>query len=321
MTSQRSKFQTQDLSRRAFLGVLGASGATIAVAGIGLATLDRGSAPSTSGSASTSPPGTDAPASAGSSAGTEPSNTVAITTEGSERVIRANGIPVHPLDPDFTYRFGVAEQTYEWRVPLEPQVAGSLSEVVTGQKFGVSIEGVPYDPATAAFWNGDRSSGWLQDAQKFPLDVYGAHVQPGGVYHYHQYPEQWDIVAAMDGTDHGVHLGWAADGFPIYARYGYRQAENATSGVTELRSSWRLRSGARPANSPGGTYDGTWVQDYEYVVGAGDLDRCNGRTCVTPEHPDGTYAYFVTREWPFVPRWIRGTVNDSFRPRPPGGGR
>ncbi len=218
MTSQPRKFQEQDLSRRAFLGVLGASGATIAVAGIGLATLDRGTAPSTSGSPSTSPPGADAPASAGSSAGTGPSNTVAITIEGSERVIRANGIPVHPLDPDFTYRFGVAEQTYEWRVPLEPQVAGSLSEVVTGQKFGVSVEGVPYDPATAGFWNGDRSSGWLQDAQKFPLDVYGAHVQPGGVYHYHQYPEQWDIVAAMDGTDHGVHLGWAADGFPIYAR-------------------------------------------------------------------------------------------------------
>ncbi len=186
--------------------------------------------------------------------------------------------------------------------------------MLTGQKFGVSIEGVPYDPATAGFWNGDRSSGWLQDAQKAPLDVYGAHVQPGGVYHYHQYPEQWDIVAAMDGTEHGVHLGWAADGFPIYARYGYRQAENAESAVAELRSSWRLKSGARPASSPGGTYDGTWVQDYEYVEGAGDLDQCNGRTCVTPEYPEGTYAYFVTREWPFVPRWIRGTVNDSFRP-------
>ena len=60
--------------------------------------------------------------------------------------------------------------------------------------------------------------------------------------------------------------------------------------------------------------DGTFVADYEYVDGLGDLDECNGRECVTPEFPDGTYAYFLTDEWPWVPTYLRGTPDESFGP-------
>jgi plastocyanin len=38
---------------------------------------------------------------------------------------------------------------------------------------------------------------------------------------------------------------------------------------------------------------GSFVEDYQYL-GGGNLDRCNGRYCVTPEFPGGTYAYFTT---------------------------
>ena len=38
---------------------------------------------------------------------------------------------------------------------------------------------------------------------------------------------------------------------------------------------------------------GSFVEDYEYA-GTGHLDRRNGRYCVTPEFPGGTYAYFMT---------------------------
>lgn len=38
---------------------------------------------------------------------------------------------------------------------------------------------------------------------------------------------------------------------------------------------------------------GSFVEDYEYT-GAGHLDRRNGRFCVTPDFPGGTYAYFMT---------------------------
>lgn len=313
----RPRPQSQPMSRRRFLGILGISGVGVAAAGLGVVAIGQdgasnGGLPAAGGATL---PTTGATGTATGAGG----GVVEISIEGAERVIRANGLPLHPLDADFRYLFGVSEQDYEWRVPVEPQPASSLTQVVTGQKFGVSIEGVPYDPATAEFWNGDPASGWLGDAQVMPLDVYGAHVQPGGVYHYHQYPAEWDVVAANDGTRHSVQVGWAADGFPIYAGYGYRDPERASSGITALRTSWRIRSGSRPVNSPGGTYDGSYVQDYEYVDGLGDLDQCNGRTCVTPEFPGGTYAYFLTTEWPYVPRWIRGTPSPSFARGPQGG--
>src|SRR5262249_53556518 len=41
---------------------------------------------------------------------------------------------------------------------------------------------------------------------------------------------------------------------------------------------------------------GTFVEDYEYVAGSGDLDRYNGRFAKTPEYPDGIYAYFLTTD-------------------------
>ena len=38
---------------------------------------------------------------------------------------------------------------------------------------------------------------------------------------------------------------------------------------------------------------GFFIKDYEYQ-GNGDLDRNNGRFCITPDYPNGTYAYFAT---------------------------
>ncbi len=40
---------------------------------------------------------------------------------------------------------------------------------------------------------------------------------------------------------------------------------------------------------------GSYIQDYSFT-GNGDLDVYNGRWCVTPEFPSGTYAYFVTTD-------------------------
>jgi hypothetical protein len=40
--------------------------------------------------------------------------------------------------------------------------------------------------------------------------------------------------------------------------------------------------------------NGAYVNDYIYTAGSGTLDQCNGRYCVTPDYPNGTYAYFLT---------------------------
>ena len=41
-------------------------------------------------------------------------------------------------------------------------------------------------------------------------------------------------------------------------------------------------------------YAGVYIDDYYYESGLGSLDEYNGRYCVTPEYPNGTYAYFMT---------------------------
>ena len=58
----------------------------------------------------------------------------------------------------------------------------------------------------------------------------------------------------------------------------------------EIESSYRLRTGLRPD----GPYDGSYIEDYEYVVGLGHLDEHNGHFGVTSEWPDGIYHYVTT---------------------------
>ena len=41
---------------------------------------------------------------------------------------------------------------------------------------------------------------------------------------------------------------------------------------------------------------GAFIEDYTYSAGSGTLDQYNGRYCVTPEFPTGTYAYFATQD-------------------------
>ncbi len=57
---------------------------------------------------------------------------------------------------------------------------------------------------------------------------------------------------------------------------------------------------------PSGKYDGTYIQDYKYYAGSGDLDECNGRFAVTPEYPDGIYHYHVSDTWPYVMSCFKG---------------
>ena len=41
---------------------------------------------------------------------------------------------------------------------------------------------------------------------------------------------------------------------------------------------------------------GAFIEDYSFQTGLGTLDRYNGRYCVTPDFPNGTYAYFATQD-------------------------
>ena len=97
--------------------------------------------------------------------------------------------------------------------------------------------------------------------------------------------------AEQASTKHSPIIGWSYDGNPIYGPYGYDKKDGGTTRV--MRSGYSLKN-TRDSGPPVGLFPlGFFVEDYEYI-GNGDLDRNNGRFCITPDYPTGTYAYFAT---------------------------
>ncbi len=207
-----------------------------------------------------------------------------------------------------------------YRMPRNPQEeTGTKTEVPGTFSVAVLINGIAIfgnSDATSwsqasgdnvsmgdGIWNGDAwySEGWTLDS------TYGAHPNgDGGTYHTHATP----FFLYEDSVGHSPIVGWAFDGYPIYGPFGYSDSLDAGSGIKRMESSYALRSITQRHTLPDGTnlsppeygpdvdgtYPlGTYIEDYEYV-GTGDLDEHNGRWCVTPEFPGGTYAYFVTTD-------------------------
>ena len=97
--------------------------------------------------------------------------------------------------------------------------------------------------------------------------------------------------AEEGSTKHSPIIGWAYDGNPIYGPYGYDRKDGGIA--RPMRSGYVLKT-SRENGPPIGQFPlGFFIKDYEYQ-GNGDLDRNNGRFCITPDYPNGTYAYFAT---------------------------
>lgn len=246
---------------------------------------------------------------------------VSISVKDGYRTIESDGMPEHPTGefPNDHNPNTMAPQTHKYRMPVDPHTADTTTALGMWP-FGVAVNGIPFDPFAAEWYRRNPRSGWQYEpmfARLLGIDDNNAHVQPDGSYHYHGVPT-W-LVQHNGGKTKPALIGYAADGFPMYGPYGYKDANNPHSPVVKLKSSYRLKSGTRPSG-PGGSYDGHFVQDFEYVAGLGDLDESNGRTGVTPEYPKGTYYYVVTDAFPFIPRIFKGTPDTSFLRRPPPGG-
>jgi hypothetical protein len=95
----------------------------------------------------------------------------------------------------------------------------------------------------------------------------------------------------ISSNAHSPILGWAYDGNPIYGPYGFDKESGGA--IRYMKSGYKLTIDLvnRPSNS---LYaEGIFVEDFAFS-GEGDLDAHNGRFCITPEFPNGTYAYFST---------------------------
>jgi hypothetical protein len=167
-------------------------------------------------------------------------------------------------------------------------------------------------PPGQGIWNRDAVP-----AERAGFDCAKGHPAMGN-YHHHQNPSAFnlDLVTlsticdtyAADGlyvintNEHSPLLGYAYDGFPIYGAYGFANADG-TGGIVRMKSGFQLRDITVRTDVTDGpavstTYPlGRYREDYEFVAHPGQedyLDVHNGRFCVTPEYPAGTYAYFCT---------------------------
>ena len=97
-----------------------------------------------------------------------------------------------------------------------------------------------------------------------------------------------------NSTTHSPIIGWAYDGNPIYGSYGYSDPYDKNSNIKRITPSYSLNSN-NVSNRPSTSQfpEGFFIEDYQYT-NSGDLDEHNGRFCVTPEFPNGIYAYFAT---------------------------
>ncbi|MEO1050230.1 MAG: YHYH protein [Bacteroidota bacterium] len=245
------------------------------------------------------------------------------------RIISSNQFPSHSVGNFPNADPTAIEITRE--LDLTPAIASNVTFVFneTGPptpsnrnfwQFGIAVNGVEFHPMGLKPWtnpsNGEENWEWQEQVTEqgqTNLDAFGAHVTSQGNYHYHG-----DIVALAsqeDGSRHSLIYGFAGDGFPIYYKYGYTDPNDPTSPIKELLSSHRLKSGMRLGDgmsAPDGAFDGTYIQDFEFVMGQGDLDECNGRTGVTPEYPNGTYYYVLTSDFPIVPNCFAGTPDEDW---------
>ena len=246
---------------------------------------------------------------------------ITITVEGSECVLVSNSIPNHDFnDTTAAFAIQVSEVSAEFKIPTEPAFASSSTPISLATDNAVFLNGVKLDLlAAGCFGVGDGNIGcndidqpWRYDPMS-PLTMFGtdannAHPQPDGTYHYHGNPKALFDQNAMSQSP---VIGFAADGFPIFGSYIDDNGQ-----IRTVTSSFQLLSGSRPssADDPGGIYDGTFVDDHEYVSGSGDLDECNGMM------RDGSYGYYVTDAYPWVLACFKGTPDSSFDKAGGGGG-
>ena len=229
--------------------------------------------------------------------------------------VSATCIPGYSIGPWIGSPAIPSNQNFVYQVPRYPQPNTGTPFAVGLGHIGVLINGVSvFNSQDAHSYN--NLNIWLQNGYHFEYPSFDnclGHPQQFGEYHHHVSPNC--LYSEYDSTHHSPLIGFAFDGYPIYGCYGYTDT-NGTGPVKRMKSSYLLRSITNRTTLADGTiltpaqYGpavsdsfplGSYLQDFQFVAGSGDLDVHNGRWCKTPEYPSGTYCYFTT-------------LDDSLRP-------
>lgn len=247
-------------------------------------------------------------------------------------VVRSNGVPNYTPKVGDTTIVGswqdelsvssdgnpniIGEQDYTFTIPLIDVTINPVQSddddyynvVNTGLgPIGISSNGVPlFNP-----WHNNQNDylSASRDAMTFATFSsccgHPSGAGPGrtgaGPYHYHKYPtciagnrglsptsdiiEEEDMADVIDekltktgSSAHSPILGYMLDGYPVYGPVGTTSLSfDENSSCKILRSSYIL-----------------YGENYEYVKGSGDLDKCNAIYSATPEYPNGCYHYVLS---------------------------
>ena len=206
---------------------------------------------------------------------------------------------------------------------------GNIGLFINGVALFDYRDGVSWKSSTGTLaggpFGGMGDNVWNRDAvvaERIGFDCAKGHPAMGN-YHHHQNPSAFSLDLSVISTvcnlyvadglyliDSNVHaplIGFAYDGFPIYGAYGYKNLDG-TGGIVRMKSSYQYRNISTRTQYANGTtvtagppvsttYPlGYFKEDYEFVLDSNSdyLDIHNGRFCITPEFPNGTYCYFAT---------------------------
>jgi len=257
-----------------------------------------------------------------------------LTIEASpdQCVFQVNQIPNHDFGQNVHWPHKPAKNNETIIIPRYPAKADKPTAAGLGA-VAILLNGVKWEANPAAcFGEGRGKPGrerigcgprlknhpWRynigSNLNKFSFDDYHAHVQKGGMYHYHATPRVlYTKNARLLGDDDckvtgpSPVIGFALDGYPLFGPC----LIDDTGTVRPARSSYVVKTGAREAVAGYETpyivgvvtsadYNGQFVGDFQYIDGAGDLDECNGTTI------NGQYGYYATNTFPHAIRCLAG---------------
>lgn len=248
----------------------------------------------------------------------------------SARSLTGNGVPNHAVTYG-VFATKISAQSVSFSAPYSPTKL-TTTTTYTLQSPGYAINSVKFDPQTnggcpssaqsasncnyannpSGYFNmvakAGNTSPWQFD---FGVDTSNAHVQPGGIYHYHGVPTGLVSKLNTNAVKAMTLVGWANDGYPIYDQYGDSTSTSGTSTLSKVTSGWTTKT-SPSSGRPSTTYFamGHFEEDWEFTgTVTGALDKCNGHTGATSEFPSGTYHYHLTETYPFVQRCVYGKVN------------
>jgi hypothetical protein len=215
-------------------------------------------------------------------------------SNASEFYIRSTGLAQTPWigAPSGYDTYSPRAQNYVFKIPRDRPFDEPEIHQETLGFFGVAIDGVPLRSPNSQRTATIGSASYTENNVIYPVQYYftdgSGIIDNDRKFYYQSNPA---LLNATHTDGHSKIIGFAFDGNPIYGPYGYSVFDDKNSGVRPMETSYRLTDIQRVN---GTIPDGSYIEDFVYEKDLGDLDQYNGRECVTPDYPNGIYAYFVT---------------------------